>query len=127
MARDFRKIITWQKADDLAMDVYKYSAQYFPAEEKFGLTSQLRSAPLSVPANIAEGSVRNTLKDFLRFLYFAQGSLSEVEYYLHFVKRLEYIDQDTYSNLEAQRAELGRTLNGFINSIKNKVAKGETT
>jgi four helix bundle protein len=80
-----------------------------------------------VPANIAEGSGRNSLKDFLRFLYNAQGSLSEVEYYLHIAKRLDYINGDTLMPIEAQRNKVGRILNGFIQSFHTKIANGETT
>lgn len=127
MARNFCKIIAWQKADELAIELYQATAECFPPEEKFGLTSQLRRAAVSVPANIAEGSGRRTLKDFLRFLYNAQGSLSEVEYFLHFAHRLEYFDQDTDSRLKGQRTEVGRILHGFINSIKKKIAGGEVT
>lgn len=127
MARDFRKIVAWQKADDLAYAIYNITAKFFPPEEKYGLTSQLRRAAVSVPANIAEGSGRRTLKDFLRFLYYAQGSLSEVEHYLHFAHRLAYFDEETFTRLESQRAEVGRVLNGFIGSIQKKIARGETT
>ncbi len=127
MARNFRSIIAWQKSDDLAFEIYKVTATTFPPEEKFGLTAQIRSAAVSVPANIAEGSGRNTLKDFTRFLYNAQGSLSEVEHFLHFARRLEYFDKEAYARLEEQRAEVGRILHGFINSIKKRIAQGETT
>jgi four helix bundle protein len=126
MARDFRKLVVWQEADNLVVEVYKVS-RMFPKEERYGLTAQLRSAAISVPANIAEGSGRRTLKDFLRFLYNAQGSLSEVEYYLHIALRLNYYDGETYQRLEDQRAKVGRLLNGFINSIDEKISKGEIT
>jgi four helix bundle protein len=86
--RDFRKLLAWQRADDLTVLVYR-ATEDFPSEEKFGLTSQLRRAAVSVAANIAEGSGRHSLKDFRRFLYQARGSLSEVQYYLHLSKRLD--------------------------------------
>lgn len=127
MARNFRELVVWQKADDFAFEIYQATGKYFPPEEKFGLTSQLRRAAVSVPANIAEGSGRRTLKDFLRFLYNAQGSLSEVEHYLHFAHRLAYFDEETFTRLESQRAEVGRILNGFIGSIQKKIARGEIT
>jgi len=82
---------------------------------------------VSVPANIAEGSGRDTLKDFLRFLHLAQGSLSEVEYYLHLAKRLSYMNEENYLKLEEQRAEVGRLLYGLIRSIRGKVNNGERT
>lgn len=126
MTRNFRKIIAWQEADNLVIEIYKLT-EIFPREEQFGLTSQLRRAAVSVPANIAEGSGRNTLKDFLRFLYNAQGSLSEVEYYLHIANRLEFLDSETFCIIEGHRAKTGRLLNGFIKSIHNKINKGELT
>lgn len=125
MARDFKKIIAWQKADDLVVEIYKTTKAFFPKDERFGMTSQIQRAAVSVPANIAEGSGRDTLKDFLRFLHLAQGSLSEVEYYLHLANRLSYLDQETYSKLEENRAEVGRLLYGLIRSIRGKVNNGE--
>ena len=127
MARDFRKIIAWQKADDLAVEVYRATARFFPREERYGLTAQIRSAIVSVAGNIAEGSGRRTLQDFRRFLYNAQGSLSEVEYYLPLARRLSYLDDDNYARLEGQRAEIGRVLTGFIASIDRQIAQGRVT
>jgi four helix bundle protein len=125
VARDFRKIIAWQKADDLTVEIYKATARYFPPVERFGLPSQICRAAVSVAANLAEGSGRQTLRDFVRFLHNSQGSLSEVEYYLHLAHRLKYLNQQTFDGPEAQRAEVGRLLNGFINLLKRKVAGGE--
>ena len=119
-ARDFRKIIVWQKADDLAVSVYLVTRSHFPNDEKYGLTSQIRRAAVSVAANIAEGSARNSPADFLRFLGFSQGSLSEVEYYLHLARRLEYFDDEVFQNLEDQRAEVGRTLTGFVRAVRKQ-------
>ena len=127
MARDFKKIIAWQKADDLVVEVYRITKAFFPSDERFGMTSQIQRAVVSVPANIAEGSGRDTLKDFLRFLHLAQGSLSEVEYYLHLAKRLSYMNEENYLKLEEQRAEVGRLLYGLIRSIRGKVNNGERT
>ena len=127
MARNFKSIIAWQKADDLAVEIYRETGKSFPPDERFGLTSQIRRAAASIPANIAEGSGRETLKDFARFLHNAQGSLSEVEYFLHLAKRLNYFSEDTFKNLEDQRAEVGRLLNGFIKSIKQRIHNGERT
>ena len=105
MARDFRKIIAWQEADNLVIEIYRLTG-FFPPEEIFGLTSQLRSAAIPAPANIVEGSGRSTLKDFLRFLYNSQGSLSEVEYYLHVANRLDFINDENLSPIESQREKL---------------------
>lgn len=121
VARDFKKIIVWQKADDLAVEIYEITRASFPKDETYGLTSQIRRAAVSVAANVVEGSGRQTPADFLRFLGFAQGSLSEVEYYLHLARRLNYLDDATYENLENKRAEVGKTLTGFMNAIRKQI------
>lgn len=114
MGRDFRKLVVWKQADDLAVDVYGATGRFFPKEERFGLAARLRSAALAVPANIAEGAGRESLADFRRFLRYAQGSLAEVEHYLHLAHRLGYIDAEGYRRLDGQRAEAGRTLAGLV-------------
>jgi four helix bundle protein len=124
MGRDFRKILAWEKADDLVVEVYHATARFFPREERYGLTAQIREAAVSVASNIAEGSGHRTLKGFRNFLYNAQGSLSEVEYYLHVAHRLGYLDDANYARLAAQRAEAGRVLAGFIASIEQQIAQG---
>ena len=105
--------MAWQKADALVLEVYA-ATRDFPDAERYGLTSQLRRAALSVPANIAEGSGRRTERDFLHFLHIAQGSLSEVEYFIYIAHRLGYLDKTTYTTLESRRAEADRVLHGFI-------------
>ncbi len=104
--------------------MYDVTARSFPKDEQYGLTSQIRRAVVSVAANIAEGSGRCTLKQFRAFLYIAQGSLSEVEYYLHLAKRLGYMDGATAVRIESLRAETGKVLAGLIASIDEKIACG---
>lgn len=74
----FRKLLVWSEGVALARAIYRLTAE-FPSEERFGLTAQLRRAAVSVPSNIAEGSVRRSRKDFCRFLEIALGSLAEIE------------------------------------------------
>ncbi len=100
-----------QKLDDLAVAVYE-ATQSFPAEERHVLTAQLRRATVSAPANVAEGSGRESRRDYLRFLYIARGSLGEVEYYLHLGTRLGYLTKD--HEVLRLREEAGRTLQGLI-------------
>lgn len=97
--RDYRKIQAWQQADELAVAVYKVTAG-FPREERYGLTSQVRRAAISVAANIVEGSARGTQKDYLHFLHMARGSSSEVQYLIHLAGRLSYIDNVDRKELE---------------------------
>ena len=75
-------ITAWQKADDLTVKIYQ-TTQTFPPQERCGLVSQMQRSAVSVAANIAEGSGRRTLADYIRFLFIAKGSLTEVEYYIH--------------------------------------------
>src|SRR3972149_535583 len=124
MARDFRKIIAWQKADDYVIEVYRLTGKLFPPEERFGLISQIRSAAVSVAANIAEGSGRESLQDFRRFVSQAQGSLSEVEYYLHLANRLGFIEESEYKKLASERADVGRTVQGFIYWLNGQIRIG---
>ena len=94
----YRKLIAWQKADELAFQIYR-ATKNFPSEEKFGLVSQMRRATVSVAANIAEGYTRNSKKDKVHFYNIAVGSLTEIEYYLDFSFRLAYISNEQHQLL----------------------------
>jgi len=89
MNRKYQQLIVWQKAMVLVSHIYELT-MVFPDNEKFGLTSQLRRAAVSVPSNIAEGSGRGSDKDFCRFLYHARGSLTEIETQLLIAQQLGY-------------------------------------
>jgi four helix bundle protein len=121
MARDFKKIVAWQRADALVMEVYRATKSAFPQDEKYGLRSQIRSAAVSVAANIAEGSGVGTPAGFRRYSYHAQGSLSEVEYYIHLAENLGYISKETVGVLSSRRSEVGRTLQGFIRALDHQI------
>src|SRR4029077_6626494 len=99
--RDYTKIEAWRMADDLTVAVYERTRS-FPKEEMYGLTSQLRRASYSVPANIVEGSSRGSKKDYLHFLYIAPGSLSEAQYFVHLARRLGYLSSDQANILHEQ-------------------------
>jgi len=114
--RDFREIKVWQKAHKFALEIYR-STQGFPAEERFGLTSQLRKSATSVPTNIAEGCGRSSEKDFARFLSIAAGSISESEYQVLLALDLGYIPTEVYHQLDAQANEIKRMLNSFIRTL----------
>ncbi len=123
--RDFRKIMAWEKADDLVVLIYEAS-KAFPKEERYGLTSQLRRAVVSVAANIAEGSGKQYLKEFRHFLYIARASLSEVEYYIHLSHRLGYLDGEKVGKQKEARQETAKILQGFINAIEKQIQQGRT-
>jgi four helix bundle protein len=109
----FYTIAAWQKADDLVVKIYQ-DTQKFPRHELYGLTSQLRRAAVSVPANIAEGSGRRTIRDYIRFLYNAKGSLTEVEYLIHIANRLGYFTSEDFRALRGALRQTAGTLLGFI-------------
>jgi four helix bundle protein len=90
--RDFRDLEVWQTAVDLSVTIYKLT-KVFPAEERFALTAQLRSAAVSVPSNIAEGNGRGSVKDYARFLMTSKGSLNEVISLLEVSCRLEILGE----------------------------------
>lgn len=94
--KDFRNLAVWEKSHHLTLVVY-YVTKTFPVDERFGLTSQLRRATASIPANIAEGCGKNTDPDFSRFLQIAFGSACEVEYHLILSKDLGYLEAESYS------------------------------
>lgn len=115
--KGYRNLIVWQKADELAFQIYLITNK-FPKQEMFSLTSQTRRCALSVPANIVEGYARSTTKDKTHFCVMARGSLTELEYYLDFSLRLNYITDDEHLKLTKLRDETGRLLNGYIKSLK---------
>ena len=118
-AKNFKDLIAWQKAMELVEMVYRLTSQ-FPADERFGLTSQLRRAAVSIPSNIAEGQGRNSDGDFVRFLSIAYGSLREVETQLLIAVRLNYLEQPSFQPVQELCDETGRILNGLLNRLRGK-------
>jgi four helix bundle protein len=116
MVVNYRNNKAWQKADELVMEIYD-ATRGFPQEELYVLTSQMRRAAISVAANIAEGTGRKTEKDYLRFLYQARGSLTELEYYIHLSVKLGYLSNGGFDGLRETRDEAGRVLQGLIKHI----------
>lgn len=118
-AKNFKDLIAWQKAMDLVVMVYQLT-KWFPSEELYGLSSQLRRAVVSIPSNIAEGQGRNSDGDFLRFLSIAYGSLREVETQLLIAVRLNYIGLSDFQPVQELCDETGRILNGLMSSLRGK-------
>lgn len=114
----YRNLVVWQKADELAFQIYKLT-EGFPASEKYGLTSQIRRAALSIPTNIVEGYGRKSQKELSRFLDISLGSLAELEYLLDFSKRLNYIRQDSME-IAGLLEEVGRLLWAFQKSVNGE-------
>ena len=108
--------MAWQKSIGLVERIYR-ATQYFPRDEIYGLTNQLRRAAVSVLSNIAEGQGRGTPAEFGRFLRIANGSRQEVETQLIIANRLGYLDDTTLIPVLALVEELGRIIAGLRNSL----------
>lgn len=117
MADSYRDLIAWRKATQLALHIYRCT-QKFPKDELYGLTTQMRRAGVSIASNIAEGKGRYSLKEFMQFLFYARGSLSELETQLFIARELGYLDLAEVRKIEDQSIELGRILNGLTASIQ---------
>lgn len=115
--RSFKTLTVWEKSHQLTLQIYRESKS-FPSDEKFGLTSQLRRASASVPANIAEGCGRGTDPELRRFLEIAMGSASEVEYHLLLARDLGYVPPTRHQELETLTCEVKRMLAAFIRKLK---------
>jgi four helix bundle protein len=119
MLKNFKELKVWQKAYSLCLDIYRFS-RAFPKEEKFGLTSQVRRAAVSIPSNIAEGYGRKSTADYVRMLYIAYGSLCELETQIMLAGDLSYLEDRTFSNLIEKLSEVERMLKALIQSLENK-------
>lgn len=116
--RSHRDLIVWQKAMDPVVRVYR-DTESLPKAEAYGLTSQIRRAVTSIPANIAEGQGRRLTKEFVYFLANARGSLWELDTHLESATRLGFLNSDTHQELQSQLDEVGRMLNGLMRSVSN--------
>jgi len=119
--RDYKKIVAWQRADELTISIYA-TTKDFPREEIFGLTAQIRKASYSVAANIAEGAARESKREYLHFLYIARGSLAETEYFLHLAHALGYLSDAQYCDKTTQCNRAFGTLAGLIKSVQKEAS-----
>ena len=120
MSTSFRDLLAWQEAMNLAVLAYRITSN-FPKEETYGLTSQLRRASVSIPANIAEGQGRRLTKEFQQFLANARGSLLELDTHMELALRLGYIDKGQHAAVQGKIDEVGRLLNGLIRSLSSNI------
>jgi len=116
MVRDFRDLDVWKKSFLFGKEIYRVTAG-FPCEEKYGLTSQLRRAAVSISSNIAEGCGRRTSRDFVSFLYNAMGSVREVENQVMFAGEVGYLEEGKVEELLRELNNIGRMLNRFIGHV----------
>lgn len=110
--RNFRDLKVWQKAHEFTLSVYR-STQSFPADERYGLTAQVRRSSASIATNIAEGCGRNTEPDLARFLAIASGSASEAEYQLLLARDLQYLPPADHDVLQGHITEVKKMLTAF--------------
>ena len=108
----FEKFDVWHKAVDFAGRVYRSTGQ-FPVDERFGLTSQMRRASVSISSNIAEGSSRSSDVDFVRFVEIVYGSLMEVVSQAVIAKQQGFMADERYREIYTDAEELGRMLSGL--------------
>ena len=120
MAASYRELNVWQKSMELAKLCYEVTKQ-FPKDEIFGMTSQIRRAAASVPANIAEGNGRATTKDYLRHLSIARGSLLEVETHVILSNEVGLLPKDDTDKCLALCDEIGRMLTGLRRSLEKRI------
>lgn len=106
-------------AMDLVIDVYKMTDK-FPSHEKYSLTDQIRRATISIPSNIAEGAARQTKKEFTNYLHMAQGSLSELDTQVELARRLGYLDENTWRNLDERMERIDKTISGLIRHLSKR-------
>jgi four helix bundle protein len=111
----YKDLIIFQKADELAFQIYKITKE-FPKEELYGLTSQIRRSALSIPANIVEGHARKLKKEFKHYINIALGSLAETRYFFDFSKRLGYHKKE-YLKIEELINEAGKVLWSFYRRL----------
>ncbi len=117
LTNSFRDLEVWQRAMTLVERIYAASA-HFPREERFGLTSQLRRAAVSIPSNIGEGSRRKRVNAYVNYLEIALGSQGEVDVQMEIALRLGFRSQADHATLQRDIDRVGRMLNGLISALR---------
>lgn len=112
---NFKKLIVWQLAKEIAIDIY-LATKSFPTEERYGLVSQMTRAAISVPSNIAEGSSRSSVKDQIRFIEIAYGSLMELSCQIDISHDLGYLNDEAFCALNKKVDNLSVKLSNFKKS-----------
>lgn len=115
--KGFRDLKVWEKAHGLTLEVYRVTTT-FPKDERYGLTSQIRRACSSIPANIAEGCGRSGDAELSRFLQIAMGSASELEYHLLLAHDLGLLAQADYEHLTDDTIQVKRMLASFLQKLR---------
>ena len=118
--RNHRDLKVWCKAYSLSLDLYRRSRD-FPKEERYGLTSQLRRAAISIGANLAEGCGRRTNAEMARFIRIAMGSASELDHHLLLCKDLGFLQYQEYESVIRDLNEVRKMLGGLLESVEREL------
>jgi four helix bundle protein len=116
---NYRKLEVWTVSMEIVKEIYRLT-KFYPADERYGLTSQTNRAAVSIPCNIAEGMGRNYKKDTIQFLHISRGSAYEVETLLNVALMLEIINEQSYNSINNKLDSSIRLINGFINYLEQK-------
>jgi len=116
----FTDLLSWQKGHELVLEIYKITS-FFPKNEEYGLTSQIRRSAISITSNIAEGFSRRTYKDKISFYHISLGSLTELQNQLLIARDLEFISKDTFIIIADKSVGVSKLLNGLIKSSRLKI------
>lgn len=124
MRRPHENLKAWQASVGLVTKLYK-ATESFPEAERFGLTTQICRAGVSIPANLAEGAARGSDPDYLRFVRISRGSLSELETLLLIAYNLRFLDQEIHRELLKEAEAIGRCIEGLIRRLREGKASEE--
>ena len=122
MADPVEQLRVWNLAMDLVVQVYRVSSR-FPADERFGLSQQLRRAAVAIPANIAEGNARNHPREYVQYCHIARGSIAEVKCLLRISLNLRFLAEDEFRALFAAYDYLGKMLQALINQLAKRLTR----
>src|SRR5215216_3776587 len=122
----FEDLIVWQKAQDIAVKIYKLVEENDSIKKDFSLKDQFKRAAISISDNIAEGFEYNNNPDFHRFLRIAKGSCGEIRNKIHFAKRLEFISEGSAESLISEVKILGSQIGELIKKVKAKINSAKT-
>ena len=115
-----KKLNSWIKSFEFVKEIYLVTSR-FPADEKFGIISQIRRAAISVPANISEGAARKGIKEFIHFLHISLGSLSELDTLILLSKELDFIDETESKQLVEKLNIIGKLIYGLIKNLESRL------
>jgi four helix bundle protein len=119
MEKPHKKLDAWKLSMDLVFDVYR-ATEEFPSQERYGLIDQIRRATISIPSNIAEEAARQTKKEFSNYLHIAQGSLSESDTQFELARRLSYVNNKTWENLDDRMERIDKLISGLIHHLTKR-------